>query len=73
MTEEQRRSRKRKRSRRHKEKTISGGIAEPNNESSSVTAASSGPVSPIKIGSKSSSSFLDKVRANNLYIVPCII
>ncbi|PIN02650.1 putative RNA methylase involved in rRNA processing [Handroanthus impetiginosus] len=61
MTEEQRRSRKRKRGRR-RGKGTGGCAAVTNNESSSITAASAS-ATPIKSGSKSSSSFLDKMKA----------
>ncbi|KAL0461714.1 UNVERIFIED_CONTAM: Ribosomal RNA-processing protein 8 [Sesamum latifolium] len=59
MTEEQRRSTKRKRGHRRRGKSTA---AVTNNESSSV-AASSGSASPIRSRSKSSSSFLDKMKA----------
>ncbi|KAL0431624.1 UNVERIFIED_CONTAM: Ribosomal RNA-processing protein 8 [Sesamum radiatum] len=59
MTEEQRRSTKRKRGHRRRGKSTA---AVTNDESSSV-AASSGSASPIRSGSKSSSSFLDKMKA----------
>ncbi|KAL2246897.1 ribosomal RNA-processing protein 8 [Sesamum indicum] len=62
MTEEQRRSTKRKRGHRHRGKRTGGGASVTNNESSSL-AASSGSASPIRSGSKSSSSFLDKMKA----------
>ncbi|KAK4426120.1 Ribosomal RNA-processing protein 8 [Sesamum alatum] len=58
MTEEQRRSTKRKRGHRRRGKSTAGGVAVTNNGSSSVVASS-----PIRSGSKSSSSFLDKMKA----------
>ncbi|KAK4409950.1 Ribosomal RNA-processing protein 8 [Sesamum angolense] len=60
MTEEKRRSTKRKRG--HRRRGKSAGAAVTNNESSSV-AASCGSASPIRSSSKSSSSFLDKMKA----------
>ncbi|EYU34744.1 hypothetical protein ABFS82_11G131300 [Erythranthe guttata] len=63
MTEEQQRGKKRKRGRRHKGKTVPGGDAVPNDESSSVAAAAAASSSAIKSGSKSSASFMDKMKA----------
>ncbi|KAI3452484.1 hypothetical protein Pfo_030236 [Paulownia fortunei] len=62
MTEEQRRNRKRKRGRGHRGKTTSGTGAATNN-GPSITVSSASASSITKSGSKSSSSFLDKMKA----------
>ncbi|KAK4477365.1 hypothetical protein RD792_016586 [Penstemon davidsonii] len=63
MTEEQRRSRKRKRGPRKKGKHTTGVDTNTSNQSSSITPSSGSASSTIKSCSKSSSSFLDKMKA----------